>query len=475
MKRIVLVTLIICGSATMYAQIPSTILPPVFADEKPATEAITRGIVHRPMIQLNYNGDTPNNDWNFLDSVLYEYDSQGVKTSATRKNLISLLDRRLYTTTTDSASELLQVYEQGSWVDLFKEQYTFGADGLVKEAIQSLYDPSTATWSVVDANFKIRTYNAQNHLTEYIIQNNVPNSNPLAYENNSRYVYTYYPNGITLQNYVRQSWDGANWVPVQRFEFDINGAGEVYQWFIKNWDAQSGTYVYNQKITDVVYEDWTGDMHTSKIASFLLHEWNLNNSVYELKQRTTVTHGLTGGYVNLTELYDGADWVNGTHGSEVYDVAGNYVSYEFLEWIPSESDWRIIDAGDITYDVDGKRLQLLDIHWDDILLEVRNNWREDYLDYVSFDDGLSVAENTVESLMIYPNPASDYVMISDLPAGSEFVMVSDLSGKTMKTIHLSGENNAAVEIDLSNVTEGLYLVFIQQADKTIATGKLFVK
>lgn len=475
MKKSLLIALITCGSATIYAQIPSSLLPSVFTEKNQATEKITRGIVHCPMIQLNYNGDSPNNDWNFLDSVLYEYDSYGVKTAATRKNLISPLDRRLYTTTADSAIELLQFYDQGSWVDLYKAQYYLDVNGSVVERMQSLYNQSNATWSVIDAYLYTRTYNAQQHVTEYVMQVDVPNSNPLVYENSSRYLYNYYPNGITLQNYVQQSWDGANWVPVQRFEFDINGAGEVYQWLIKDWDAQSGTYVNSQKITDVVYEDWNGDVNTSKVASYQLHNWNLANSVYELNERTTITYGIGDGYVALFELYDGVNWTNSRQVSFVFDQDGNQTLNEFLEWIPAESDWRIIEQDTFLYDVDGKRLQMLDIYWDDLLLEVRNNWREDYVDYVSFDDGLGVAENVVEALMIYPNPTADYALISDLPAGSESVMVSDLSGKIVKTIQLTGENNASVEVDVSTMIQGVYLVHVQQADKTVATGKLLVK
>jgi Secretion system C-terminal sorting domain len=475
MKRQLLVALIICGSATIHAQIPSSLLPSVFTEKKPATEAITRGIVHRPMIQLNYNGDSPNNDWNFLDSVLYEYDSQGVKTAATRKNLISPLDRRLYTTTTDSLIELLQFYDQGTWVDLYKAQYYLDVNGSVMERVQSIYNQSNAIWDVEDAYLYTRTYNAQNHLIEYIVQDDVPNSNPLTYVNSSRYVYAYYPNGITLQNYVQQSWDGVNWVPVQRFEFDINGAGEVYQWFIKDWDAQSATFVNSQKITDVVYDDWNGDVNTSKVASYQLHNWNLANSVYELNERTTITYGIGDGYVALFELYDGVNWTNSRQVSFVFDQDGNQTLNEFLEWIPADSDWRIIEQDTFLYDVDGKRLQMLDISWDDLLLEVRNNWREDYVDYVAFDDGLGVTENTLESLLIYPNPTSGYAEISDLPVGSESVLISDLSGKIRKTIRLTGENNASVGVDLSNMNQGMYLVLVQQADKTIATGKLLLK
>ena len=57
----------------------------------------------------------------------------------------------------------------------------------------------------------------------------------------------------------------------------------------------------------------------------------------------------------------------------------------------------------------------------------------------------------------YPNPVKDFLILNDLPAGAKTVEIYDISGKVLKTQQVTSQNEA-VKIDISNLSDGFYLV-----------------
>ncbi|HNW88922.1 MAG TPA: T9SS type A sorting domain-containing protein [Bacteroidales bacterium] len=72
------------------------------------------------------------------------------------------------------------------------------------------------------------------------------------------------------------------------------------------------------------------------------------------------------------------------------------------------------------------------------------------------------------SLMIYPNPASDYIHVSANSKKANFKII-DMLGKEI----LSGKVNSGGEINISEVRCGLYTIFVQ-LDKEVQTTKLII-
>lgn len=85
---------------------------------------------------------------------------------------------------------------------------------------------------------------------------------------------------------------------------------------------------------------------------------------------------------------------------------------------------------------------------------------------------VSVAQN---DLILYPNPASDKVSIQfTIPAnkGSQF-SVTDLSGKIVRQFEIT-EDFSTLDLDISELRNGLYIISILQSDNTVLTQKLSV-
>ena len=66
--------------------------------------------------------------------------------------------------------------------------------------------------------------------------------------------------------------------------------------------------------------------------------------------------------------------------------------------------------------------------------------------------------------MIYPNPAHDYLIISNLQHLQQ-IDIQDLTGMLLWSSHFSGEET--VTIPISGLRSGLYLICIQTSDKMV--------
>lgn len=83
-------------------------------------------------------------------------------------------------------------------------------------------------------------------------------------------------------------------------------------------------------------------------------------------------------------------------------------------------------------------------------------------------ESLSVDENTILGLSIYPNPASTYVSIEGTSTSQKEVEIFDITGKKVLITTIS------TILDVSNLAPGMYILQITQ-DNTQAVSKLIIK
>ena len=101
------------------------------------------------------------------------------------------------------------------------------------------------------------------------------------------------------------------------------------------------------------------------------------------------------------------------------------------------------------------------------------------MDFISIDD-VEVVHDTDSStenfaklgLNVFPNPVSDIVNITSPEANIEMVTITDLNGRTVKSINFN--NVAETTIDASDLASGIYLMNIT-ANGTVGTQKIVKK
>jgi hypothetical protein len=100
-----------------------------------------------------------------------------------------------------------------------------------------------------------------------------------------------------------------------------------------------------------------------------------------------------------------------------------------------------------------------------------------FIDNINVSGVLSVVENTIENITMYPNPARDlvYINLNNTTSNSVDITVVNSLGQKLQTIkdsNLGGGNQASINV--TNYKTGVYFVTIKMGDRTI-TKKLIVR
>lgn len=91
------------------------------------------------------------------------------------------------------------------------------------------------------------------------------------------------------------------------------------------------------------------------------------------------------------------------------------------------------------------------------------------LDNVTIDQALSVGDVFARELKVSPNPATNVVNISNVNGLVNGVEITDMNGRTVKTVKLAGVTEA--QINVSDLSAGMYLMNIS-SDKGAVTKKI---
>lgn len=92
------------------------------------------------------------------------------------------------------------------------------------------------------------------------------------------------------------------------------------------------------------------------------------------------------------------------------------------------------------------------------------------LTVMKYGGGMNTNDVNLNTAAIYPNPADDYIMLSNVPAGSK-VRISDMTGKT---VYRSETANEQIKINVESFKSGAYIVEISNNQST-TYKKLLVK
>ena len=90
------------------------------------------------------------------------------------------------------------------------------------------------------------------------------------------------------------------------------------------------------------------------------------------------------------------------------------------------------------------------------------------------DEGMSVVENTSIPTQIYPVPASDICYLETSLEGEATVLtIRDLTGKIIRRENIKANGEIRYEIDVQDLVDGIYLLTVENANKS-GTQKLVV-
>jgi hypothetical protein len=165
---------------------------------------------------------------------------------------------------------------------------------------------------------------------------------------------------------------------------------------------------------------------------------------------------------NALQLYKSTDY-NGT---------GNPNNFSWTE-ITDQADWSVgtwtwVQSGDVLIAETGGSTYYIAIKYTSTT-EAAATWQiDDILVYGSSSVGLNEKDDA--SILLFPNPASDYIRFAT--TDQAVIVITDIAGRIVLKEQVAGGQN---QVSVNHLQKGLYLVQIEQNDKTVQLNKLVIK
>jgi hypothetical protein len=455
--------------------------------------------------------------------ILYSTASMSMKEFYTYDSLESTMSyRRLYltpdgwvnsfliTNTYDGIgnilTSLLQEWRNNSWVDSSRIVNTYDPDGnMLTNLLQNMV---SSVW----VNFGLGTYTYDangNILTEMDQEWDGAN-----WANITLYTYTYDGswNKLTAQN---QQWDGTSWFNSTLDTWTYDGAGNMLTAMNQYWD---GTVWVNSSLDTRTY-DVDGNL------LIYLSQYSEDGITWSNNYQEIYTYDANGRMLSqLIQMYQDPDWVNYELLTDTYDANGNRLTYLVQEWY-DVGPWQNYSHGIQTYDENGNCLSFINQLWNanawrnyekdeysfqpnlingdaygwnggdwvlkDGNLQITLNNDGNYITFVSysfsynakvyysiFPTGTNDFNNlNSTSLSVYPNPATDYLILGLTLRQSENVCFKmyDFSGRIVANYYegLIKSGEKTFRINTENIPAGEYILQMK-AGKVIEKKKVVI-
>jgi hypothetical protein len=325
---------------------------------------------------------------------------------------------------------LVELWQTNTWVQNRRTTFAYDATGkLLAEFIETW---QTTAWANLEQI--LNSYDANGYLDTTLVQI-WQNS---AWVNSSSNDYTNDANGNRLV-WVRQLWQNNAWVNSSRSTNTFNADGQLATNFYEVWqnnaweNFQQSTYNYdaNGHWLSWIAEFWQNNTWLNDLRYTYSYDqnWNKVTELREIGQGT--------GWVNLTRL----TWTYDANGNS---VTGKYESWQDPNWQAAVGSIPLLSAGNITYFVSAYNY---------------------IAGYVSFLLGIPTNPTDNGFMTVYPNPAQDKITVFTPKVNndkSSFLSIYDMQGKLQLQQSLQKKQT---EIDVSNFSNGMYLLKVITGDR----------
>jgi hypothetical protein len=317
-------------------------------------------------------------------------------------------------------------------------------------------------------------------------------------------------NRTSYTQYQREQSTG-DWILSykEEFSFDANGNNTLHTSF--NWDKDSSKWVGNYKL------EYTFDAFDNNTLT-IRYEWDGSTSLWVLYSKKEYTFDVNG-YVSLQSesiwLADSSKWIMQSKFEREYDANGfntlsiSYDRDDMLDqivaskrwesipdsfgntqtsiisvWDIGKNDWIERDKTEFSFDYAYSRQDLMTplVAKHKITRRIEYMFENDELksgEWKVIDDfayhysdlAVNVAELSRGELSIYPNPATDYILVEGgLDADEVRIVMYNISGKmVMNQVLDFGER-----IPVSHLSKGIYVIRLVKGSK-VKTGKVLIE
>lgn len=388
----------------------------------------------------------------------------------------------------------------------------------------------TQDWDTIPVAMLLSYYDQKQNLTQYRALS--WHNDTQSYIDSVQYFYKYNDAG-QIVNTLQQQWqfDGIenySWVNIDNSVTEYNSLGQESKFVYQTWNYDTNdwlnawqhefTYDSIGNNTSILESYWDGSSQWTPGMKFV--------NKYDLLSKITL---------NLIQYLDNStnNWINNFQYLYEYDANGCNISLRIQTWNTEEGGWDNYYLESLTYNNLKKIENYLVQVWDPFLFEWSdfergiykydsngnntcilgqaydsnsNTWNESWVNYYDYNDQnkqisssslywdaslgswasgsktkslkinkdkQNAAQPAVESTVeVFPNPVIDVISIRN-KVGINQVQVFDVTGSEILLKQYSGSN--AIQLDVTALKSGLYLLNIKNADGSFATKRVIKK
>ncbi len=382
------------------------------------------------------------------------------------------------------------VLSTGKWVDRFKEDHTYNANGNMTKFFFYIWDESTSKWKAYSKDEY--SFDSKNNLTQFIKYNwDLITNQLVAYDKDE---YTYDASGNLVLS-LNSDWDYSTnkWVADFKIENTYDDNGNITEEIESDWDKSTGRWIalikslYNWDdngiLTQEINNEW--DLSTSKwvadhkteytwdengnLKQNSVYSWYLSNSQWVNYYKQEHSYDANGKLTQrLTNYWDGSNsqWVGGDKVENTNDANGNMIKHLVSDW--DNNKWVIYYNEEYKFDLSfnfsdlivpnwwtvygfvNKPLEYNSYVWDD----TSNGWVNENkaIFYYSDQNVTNTDDIETKNISLYPNPVLDFLIISFSSTNTATIELFDLQGRSL----LSKEISNNEQLNLKHLNNGMY-------------------
>ena len=384
----------------------------------------------------------------------YDYANNNISKDANDSILKDSKDSVMYN---DNGNVVLHIYFEGNdsvWDNDGKEEYIYDADGKIILYKESYWSDSDSNWVYDGKN----EYTYDNGLLSEQIYYNYDNSSD-SWVSNEKDVYTYNSSNLIEEIHLNWNSSASQWDSSYKEVYSYNSDNLLEGYIYYSYDNESNAYIKDNK------KGYTYDGDNNLITEVRYH-WN--GSSWENNRKYEYSYATSNLYTEEDQYnWDNSDgWILSDKELRTYadsiDVNTIKFSYIFTSDEGLMNDFfrgALVDYEYYEYEEDKASASLSE-------------------KYKFFYDKLNssslVANYKIDArIKLYPNPASDILFVSSEENIDGRIVVSDISGKTFRTINIYGTHTS---IPVQTLPSGIYMISITDKNgNTLKTARIIKK
>ncbi len=348
------------------------------------------------------------------------------------------------------------------------------------------WDKNTNAWRI--ALRAIKQYSSQNDISLFLIHQITNNDTALVLGEQTDFVYDsldrrksetlikyntniarwdsfvrvnyIYANNLLIDHQTSDFFDTTNntWNTIRKQSYVYDLQDTLVQVSTSKFNSINHTWLNMELYDNIKWNSWDRDVNNQdNVQSYLYKNWNEAKNEYDTsKSYTKKLLDLNGSYLISTLAYVDGSFVPEQRFEKIFDAHLNKTYYQILNGVNGQWSNFYEEAFDYTYGSNDELLEKTDWVFNFNIGQLKKQQRTRFENFLVLGDEILKKAN----LLVYPNPASDFVYINCNGKDNFIVQLINLNGEIL----IKKEMNSTEKLIFPELPNGLYFI------KVIAEG-----